>query len=318
MNIPTLFLSPLFALLLFTPWLQAGVLTVGPTGAFANVAAALAAAQPGDTILVEPGTYGPFQVDKSVRIAATGPGVEIAAFGVNAIRVVNLPAGAEVGLFGIKVRANPVGAVPHASVVVENNLGTVLLSDVWIDCVFAGIGLLAVGSERVLLVDCRIDDCGSLGAPQNGALESLNSNVYLTATRIQGQSGAGGFAASGDHAMTAIGGSVTLWRSELLGGAGVLGKGFLVVPIGGDGLRVTDTAVRHFGGPGSLIAGGNGAFGGFLMPAAGGTGLRLIGSANAVVQDAVVLKGGLAPAPGGPTPDALVSPSSSLSGDSTL
>lgn len=312
-------IAPLLAIGSLCPLVHAGVLVVGPTGSFADVAAALAAAQPGDTILVQPGTYGPFQVDKSVRIAATGPGVEIAAFGANAIRVVNLPAGAEVGLFGLEVRANPTVAIPPASIVVENNAGTVLFSEVWVDCEFAGVGLHTAASERVVLVDCRIDDAGSIGSnPQRGAIESFQSNVFLAGTRVQAQVGQSGFAEAGDHAMTAIGGSVTLWRSELLGGAGVAGKGFFTTPLGGDGLRVNGTAVRHFGGPGSLLAGGNGATGIFGTPAAGGTGLRLIGSSVAMVQSAVVLQGGLAPAPGGPTPDAVVSLGSSLSGDSTL
>lgn len=312
-------IAPLLAVGSLCPLVHAGVLTVGPSGTFAEVSAALAAAQPGDTILVQPGTYGPFQVDKAVRIAATGPGVEIAAFGANAIRVVNLPAGAEVGLFGLEVRANPTVAIPPASIVVENNAGTVLLSDVWVDCEFAGIGLHTAGSERVVLVDCRIDDAGSIGSsPPRGAIESFNSHVYLVATRVRAHKGQSGFVEPGDHAMTAINGSVTLWRSELVGAAGVSGKGFFPLPAGGDGLSVSGTTVRHFGGPGSLLAGGNGALGFLSVVANGGTGLRLIGGASAVVQDAVVLQGGVAPAPGGPTPGALVAPSSTLAGDPTL
>lgn len=312
-------IAPLLAIGSLCPLVHAGVLTVGPSGTFAEVSAALAAAQPGDTILVQPGTYGPFQVDKAVRIAATGPGVEIAAIGANAVRVVNLPAGAEVGLFGIEVRANPTVAIPPASIVVENNAGTVLFSDVWVDCAFAGVGLHTAASERVVLVDCRIDDAGSIGSsPPRGAIESFDSNVYLVGTYVKAQQGNTGFAEPGDHAMTAIGGSVTLWRSELIGGAGVSGKGFLISPTGGDALRVSGTTVRHFGGPGSLLAGGNGALGGFLSPASGGTGLRLIGGASAVVQDAVVLQGGVAPAPGGPTPGSIVAPGSTLADDPTL
>jgi hypothetical protein len=303
---------------LLCPLARAGVLSVGPGGTYVDIAAALAAAQPGDTILVQPGTYGPFQVDKPVRIAATGPGVVIAATGASAIRLVNLGAGDEVGLFNLEVRANPIVALPPASVVVENSQGTVLLSGLSVRCQFAGIGVYAANCERLVLVDCSIDACGSLGPPQSGALESFNSNVYLVSTRIRGHKGGGGFAEAGDHAMTASGGSVTLWRSELFGGAGALGKGFLIVPLGGDGLRVSNTAVRHFGGPGSLLAGGNGAMGGFFMPAAGGTGLRLLDGSSAVVQDSVGLQGGLAPAPGGPTADALISSDSNLSGDPTL
>ncbi len=60
--------------LLATPH-AAGQLTVGPAGSgaqFTEISAAVVAAQPGDVVLVAPGTYGAFLVDKAVTIVGAG------------------------------------------------------------------------------------------------------------------------------------------------------------------------------------------------------------------------------------------------------
>ena len=50
---------------------HAGVLAVGP-GGFSTIRSAIRAANPGDTILVTPGTYSSFVVDKPLRILGAG------------------------------------------------------------------------------------------------------------------------------------------------------------------------------------------------------------------------------------------------------
>jgi hypothetical protein len=75
--------SPFQALLLIVPLLGAAPLvaqtvwTVGPTSPHTTIAAAIAAAQPGDIIAVQAGTYAPFTLDKGLTIRAEPIGAAV-------------------------------------------------------------------------------------------------------------------------------------------------------------------------------------------------------------------------------------------------
>ncbi|MGE3171805.1 MAG: hypothetical protein AB7O97_04215 [Planctomycetota bacterium] len=79
-------------------------LTVGPGQQFGTIPAAIHAASPGDTILVQPGTYGGFVVSKGVRII--GRNALIVGGGVfGTVLVQGVPAGESFALVGFGVDA---------------------------------------------------------------------------------------------------------------------------------------------------------------------------------------------------------------------
>ena len=108
------------------------VLRVGAGQTFANVQDAVNAAQSGDLVLVEPGTYPPFQLGstglgpKQLSIAASSGSFSIAATpGIPEILVENIPLGRTVSILGAHITwADP--AAP--AVLVRNCPGAVRLS----------------------------------------------------------------------------------------------------------------------------------------------------------------------------------------------
>jgi hypothetical protein len=123
---------PVLFLLLGNSAAQA-VHTVGPTG-HAEIADAIAAAAPGDLIVVEPGSYLPFAVPIGVRIVApdgatvtTPPG----GFGIPWEHDVHPPAGQQATIVGLEFRTNPVypPAEPPVALHVTGNVA-------FADCVF--------------------------------------------------------------------------------------------------------------------------------------------------------------------------------------
>lgn len=290
-------LAPLAVLapLLAAPAL-ASTITVGPTGAFTEISAAIAAAQPGDTLLVDAGTYQAFSVDKPLRIIGRGQ-VVVAGFATSAISVLALPAGSEVFISGMDVDAFAVTAINLAS-----GLGSVVLQDVNVGQQTHAVALQANACARVMLLDSTFEDSSgpALGV-QRGTIEATQCELIIANCTIIGDNTPSGFAIRGDHGLVLDGGGVKIWRSVIRGGDGLAGKGIFVSPHGGDGLRATDARVSIFGGPDSSVSGGTGApagpFGG--GPGLGGVGLNLMGTTVAHWQVGVPIVGGADASGGG-------------------
>ena len=274
---------------------QAATLHVGPNGAFAQISQAIAASQPGDTIVVEPGTYLPFTVPHALRVLADGSGpVVIGSMAVSGIVVTGVAAGDEVVLSGLEVRTNTVGVQPTALVRIDGVAGTVVLHDMLVQGAFAGVGVRATNCAHVIVLDSRVLDAGPYtSSTAGGAIEAFGSVLSIVDSTVTGDTGGGGAAEAGDHALLVSGGRVEIWRSSLRGGNGVGSKGFGVVSNGGDGIRATNAVITNFGGPDSEVRGGNaGPSGPFGAPGQGGVGVRLATSATAHFQTNVAVSGG--------------------------
>ncbi|QDU69525.1 hypothetical protein [Engelhardtia mirabilis] len=156
--------------------LPGNVLTVGPSGMFADIQSAVDAATAQSTVIrVEPGTYDGFQViDPSVRsltIVADGPGVLVEDYDV-ALRIAGVPAGADLLLLGIDVKGNT--SIKPLVEVVDCD-GFVSFADLDVGAI-SGLGRAALsvsGCATVSLEDCDITG----GDP---TLEVLQSKVYVT------------------------------------------------------------------------------------------------------------------------------------------
>ncbi len=118
---------------------SAGVLVVGPPGsgaAFSDVQPAIDAAQPGDTILVLAGSYGPANIAKplqilgvgSNRVTLTGPDT------APVLEVSAIPAGETLVVAGIDFQAESVFfSVQQVMARIQGNAGTIVLQDVRLD-----------------------------------------------------------------------------------------------------------------------------------------------------------------------------------------
>ena len=160
-------LSPLLALGL--PAQQTIVVDAGGGGQFADMPEAVAAAQPGDTLLVKPGAYSFFSISKGLRVLGE-PGVTagnlFAAFAVS-----NLPAGEAVVIRDV----DPDNILAAARVSLTDNLGYVHLENLTLD------GGLDVHNCAQVSVH-RSSVAGTVPA----AADVRDSTALFSRTRIQG------------------------------------------------------------------------------------------------------------------------------------
>jgi hypothetical protein len=285
-------------------------LTVGPAGSgaqFTEVSAALALAVPGNTILVAPGNYAPFTVDKGVSVV--GAGADVCSVTVpagstqGAIEVTAVPPGATARVVGFGTRWSTPSAAPRVSV--HNCGGRVELVDVeslgvqWQVQPYIDAPVLSVvSSAAVVLDDCRLFGHGAgFDVPWKAgtvALEAVGSRVWLSGSELRGGWGNEGYGGAALFARS--GSSVHVSGSVLLGGSGGSHFGFYEWDIysfdGEEAVSVLQSEVVLAGGPGNRIEGGLGfdiqPYGG----SGGGPAVRLI--SDAVVRyapDAVLLGG---------------------------
>ncbi|MEZ6037824.1 MAG: hypothetical protein R3F29_10115 [Planctomycetota bacterium] len=206
-------------------------LSVGP-GGFPQIRDALAAAQPGDTLLVQPGTYAHFDATIGVTIRAAVPGT---------VEVVYDPAftppGCQMSLVCMSTEgpthlAPPSGQPLH--VIGLNFLPTA-----------TPIGLLnafhrvAIDSGTVTMDDCVIRSAGS------SALSVTDAVVSLQGCTIRNESANGVFSSGA----LLDGATVTMVDCTVIGGPASPG----LYP-GGDGLRVIQSSVHASG---LLVRGGS-------------------------------------------------------------
>ena len=290
--------------------LAAADLTVGPGRAFAQIADAVLAAQPGDSILVEPGTYQGFLLDKPLRILGTGPGVVVDDLGGHGIEILHIAAGEQALVAGLEVRPLPILAVPQAGVVVRDCAGTVVLSDLVVRPSQAAYGLYVEDCARLMVLSSSVFNAGGAAG-----MFATGSEVWLANSFVVGQLLSFSTTQEGPDGLFLQDGSLHAWRSTVQGGAGSGGKpAFPFPPHGGDGLVADNAEVVLYGGPEGGIFGGKGGPAGFFVgPGDGGAGVRLVNGSTARLQQDLVIQGGLDGSGSIPAPDVSVDGTSSSS-----
>lgn len=143
--------SALIAFVLATTTLPAGnVLRVGPSRAFATIQAAVDAAQSGDVVLVDPGSYAGFVIGGralAVLPASLGAITLQAAPGQPAVTVRGIPAGQNVTLASLRIAYAEPGA---PAVAISANTGAVRIADLDVDL---AVDLLGVAHQAAVEVD---------------------------------------------------------------------------------------------------------------------------------------------------------------------
>jgi hypothetical protein len=271
---------------------HAAVLVVGP-GGFPDIQSAIDAAQPGDTILVEPGSYtgSAITVDKPVHLLGAGSSQVF----VHRIVVRGIPAGTQATIAGM---GNTLLVGPP-SLHLEDNDGTVVVHDVVsLGSLggFEGRGIEVQGCARVLLSHVRLSNAAL--DPAEAALLVEDSDVTLVGCEVEGRHGGAPFLGlwfvPGVPAVRAVGSELTVVRSQIIGGNGSFGAfviGSMGDPHGGAGILAKSSVVRIVGGPGTLLQGGYGTFSGSGC-AGGASGLSLDPGSHAFVQQEAAILGG--------------------------
>lgn len=216
------------------PGQQTIVVDINGGGQFSDLPAAIAAADPGDTLLVAPGTYSSFVLSKGLRIIG---GPNVAAGGIlSAWSVRNLPAGESVVIREVHT-SNPLFS---ARVSLDGNEGQVHLENLRID---GGVDIS--DSQQVTLH--RVLATGS--TPGGAAV--TNSSVLFSRSTLQGL-GSVGFRTPGLQCS----GSDVIFAEGVCRGAD---DGFRTDP--GPGLRIDGGTVTVTGDAGTTVSAGGSAVG---------------------------------------------------------
>lgn len=201
-----------------------------PGAHFAQIQPAVDAAAPGDTILVDPGTYGLVTVSKGVRllgdrtfVQTTGPSPDLI--------VSNLPANETLVVRGFGARAGHSGI--NAQFVVEDCRGAVVFENCLLDYCISVRRSDRVSFESVAL--------------QYGVFECEDSNVSLHGCAATGSS-----AFIFNYALDCLRSDVIATDCQLVGGAySILGQGpFAAIDLEGGSLVLAGSGSRVLAGLG--------------------------------------------------------------------
>lgn len=208
----------------------------GPGVDFTDIAAAVAAAAPGDRIEVygttsSTPTYAPFIVDKALDVEA------IDAALVRWLRVENLPAGQTVRIAGFRCQPTPTYQTPNECLLIRDCEGTVLLSGLEVRNRTGDYleGFVLRDADAVVLQD--VTSLGRYGGLNSGgpALLTMRSGCSMVRTTLTG--GYGGSSASsaagydGGPGLMIDAGSILAADCVIAGGTG--GWGFFFCGDGG-------------------------------------------------------------------------------------
>ncbi len=262
-----------------TTSLAAGVLVVDAAGGgdFTDLPDAVAAASPGDVVLVRTGTYSTFTVDGLALTVTADRAASVQVRGTtrqSGVVVLNLAPGQCVVLRGLIVSA----PVQTAARVVRDCQGAVLAED----CTLLGEELSAVFPRHAV----RVRNSGSV--------------TLVRCLAVGGTASPGTTQFDGGHGLLVeTGSTVHVYDCTLQGGDGTFFEP-LMIGDGGDGGRVSDGSFLYASG--SSFHGGDGGPGSSLcfIPDAGdgGAGLRLLVAAPHAELLDTLTQGGL----GGPSP----------------
>lgn len=182
--------SLLFALL--APVTAQRVLTVGSSGAFLTIQAAVDAAQGGDTVLVDAGSYSGATISKGIEVLGDG-----AVTLVSEILIENLPATESCRIAGLATLGIRTGLVAR------NCRGPVSIEDCNY-CVYP----LFVRAAALSIEDC--DSVTVVGSTFDGCIDNdgatiRRSTVFVFDSMLQGGDGpSGGIASREDHGSTGL------------------------------------------------------------------------------------------------------------------
>jgi hypothetical protein len=222
---------------------------------FTTIAAAVAAAQPGDRIVVHGGTYGAFTLSEGVSVLALGQPRLTGSVAIQA-----LPAGQTAILAGFRFELH-YSASPFS---VTNCAGTVIVDA----CTLRGTGSGHTLAEVTDSTDVRfhrariLPDATSIWAPARVALRVSGSRVELTACELVGGRGGSGVPdpRRGAYGLDCMSGSrVHVARSTVRGGKGGDGDHTWTVngANGGDAIHaVSGSSVIVAGDATDVIRGG--------------------------------------------------------------
>ena len=193
------------AFLLLITSARGDVIVLGQPGSHATLQAAIDAAQDGDVLLIEPGTYTGFTIDdKALTLLPTSPG----NINVNGLcKVRNLSARRAVSISGLFLKAptSTSSTIFHPGLTLEDNSGHVRLQQCTLQggktsfssfsSLPAGPGLRVLNSPQVFVTECRLigADYGYASGynPRSGGdgLRSTNSGVALYGGSLFGGDG---------------------------------------------------------------------------------------------------------------------------------
>jgi len=256
----------------------------GTPGTYATVQAAILAAQPGDRILVLPGSYPAFSITKAIHIV--GVGTEPSSVVVGGVHLgLGFPnQNYHVSLSRLRIDAGPTS--PTAVSGQELGVGRIEFDSVEVE---GGFRLLS-GEPGFVLSFANCEVRGDIGQGYDGGTCHLAAPApsYFSITRSRFQGARGNlFAAQAPMAGLLLDGGVTVQieQCSIDGGDGG------VAQAGAPGLDVRSAQVRSLG-TSTVVTGGDGGVG-----AAGGPGVR---TTSTVLRGTVSVAGGVG-TPSGPT-----------------
>jgi len=277
-------LALLAFLSVLVPHAAAGTLTVGPAGSGADhdsLVAAIAAAQPGDTVLVAAGKYLEPQglvVDKPLTILGNGAGtielqISVTGPAPTLLSVTGLATGERVRIVGLGLSRGLLE--PARTILVDGCAGSVTLVGIEgiASSIFtADIGPIEIfGSSQVVLEDCNVPPVQTETdfAPPTPGLYVKDSQVQLNGCDLSGRTPllpafGPGPEYAGAPGLLAKNSVVHAVSSHFRGGLGT-GPGLLQFPTtgtaGGAGIEAIRSEVFISDGWASSISGGSGAVG---------------------------------------------------------
>lgn len=272
--------------------------TVGPTGDFTEIQPAVDAAAPGDSILVEAGTYAPFEIAKPLNVLGAGAESVMIA-GVNTVDFVAMGVH-DIGPFSSVVvsgmsfsMAEAVGTTPLLHV--YDNEGSVLLHDIETTATFLdwtpGPVLQLTSSDWVTIDQSTIRGGGSFFFEDpSEAVFAVDSEVWIYSSELLGMGVDLGADRIPEVALRAVDSVVYVADSTLKGGdGGVVQIGFDVACYEGAQAAVLEgSAVAKFV-DGQFTTGSGGFHPGcFGQPSDDPDGtIELLGSSQGIFSDAI-------------------------------
>jgi len=258
----------------------------GPGAQFTQIADAIAAASDGDVIVVRPGLYNQFSLDKGLEIRAE-PGAAARAV----VRLQNLASSQRASIRGLQV----------VTLHVTNNLGPVVLEQL---SIYSDPALIPFSSSEHL----RIDACADVRVQRSnitspGGQRGMEA-VYVFDARVEfvectfsaqaGKASATGDGGKGGHGLLVDDHArVHFVRSSTLGGVGGAASGAGAGGEGGDGIHVAGASEVIVAGLAldSVVGGAGGAASSCALSGRGGDGIELVGSCE-LRTSSVTLAGG--------------------------